>query len=71
MGLEVEVAGGTLNARWAPSAGAHGYELQIFAADGRLMHSVEAATPTATVDLRDEDFRRRCAAGVRGSGRAG
>jgi hypothetical protein len=56
MGLEVEVADGNLNAHWTSSAGAERYELQIFAADGRLLHSVEIATPTARVDLRGTEM---------------
>jgi anti-sigma factor RsiW len=52
LNLEVEVAGGKLNARWAPAAGAHGYELQTFAADGQLMDSVSAKDTTVAIELR-------------------
>ena len=56
MGLEVELAGGRLNAHWATSAGASGYELQIYAADGTCVQSVEVATPTAKVELRGAEL---------------
>ena len=52
MGLEVELAGGKLNARWAPASGAHGYELQTFAADGQLMESVPSKETTVAIELR-------------------
>ncbi len=52
MGLEVELSGGKLNARWAPAPGAHGYELQTFAADGQLMESVPAKDTTVAIELR-------------------
>jgi anti-sigma factor RsiW len=51
MGLEVEVEGGALRARWQPIAGATGYELQVFASDGRLLQSLETDGATAAVDL--------------------
>jgi hypothetical protein len=51
MGLEVEVDGGALRARWQPIADAAGYELQLFARDGRLLRSLEADDAAATVDL--------------------
>jgi hypothetical protein len=52
MGLEVELTGSKLNARWAPAPGAHGYELQTFAADGQLMESVPAKDTTVAIELR-------------------
>jgi hypothetical protein len=51
MGLEVEVDGGALHARWRPIAGAAGYELQLFARDGRLLRSLEAGGAAATFEL--------------------
>ena len=51
LGLEVEVGGGALRARWQPVADAAGYELQVLASDGRVLHSLEADGTTATVDL--------------------
>lgn len=52
MGLVVEVVDGELSAWWDPVSGAAGYELRVFASDGRLMHGVEVDTATAAVDLR-------------------
>ena len=51
MGLEVEVEGGALRARWQPIAGAAGYELQLFAQDGRSLRSLETDDAAATLDL--------------------
>jgi hypothetical protein len=51
MGLEVELDGGSLRARWQPIADAAGYELQLLAADGRVLRSLEAEGTAATVDL--------------------
>jgi anti-sigma factor RsiW len=51
MGLEVEVDGGALRARWQPIADAAGYELQVLASDGRVLRSLEADGPAATLDL--------------------
>jgi len=51
MGLEVEVEGGALRARWQPIADAAGYELQVLARDGRVLRSLEADGMTATLDL--------------------
>jgi hypothetical protein len=51
MGLEVEVDGGALRARWQPVADAAGYELQVLASDGRVLRSVEAESTAATLDL--------------------
>jgi anti-sigma factor RsiW len=51
MGLEVEVDGGALRARWQPVAAAARYELQVLASDGRVLRSLEAEGTAATVDL--------------------
>src|SRR6185503_16648827 len=51
MGLEVEVDGGALRARWQPIADAARYELQVLASDGRVLRSLEAEGTAATVDL--------------------
>ena len=51
MGLEIEAEGGELRARWAPVAGATGYELRILARDGQLLESVEVDGTEAVVDL--------------------
>ncbi len=51
MGLEVEVEGAALRARWQPIADAAGYELQVLARDGRMLRSLEADATTATLDL--------------------
>jgi hypothetical protein len=51
MGLEVEVDGGAVRARWEPVADAAGYELQVFARDGRLLRSVEVDDATAALEL--------------------
>jgi len=51
IGLEVEVDGGALRARWQPVAAAARYELQVLASDGRVLRSLEADGTAATVDL--------------------
>jgi anti-sigma factor RsiW len=51
IGLEVEVEGGELRARWRPVAGAAGYELQLLASDGRTLQSLEADGTTAALEL--------------------
>lgn len=51
MGLEVEVDGGVLRARWQPIADAAGYELQVLASDGRVLRSLEADGTAAALDL--------------------
>lgn len=51
MGLEVEVEGSALRARWQPIADAAGYELQVFARDGRVLRSLEADGTAAALDL--------------------
>jgi hypothetical protein len=49
--VEVEAAGGELRARWAPVAGAAGYELRVLAPDGRVLERIEVEAPSATLDL--------------------
>jgi len=56
LGVQFEVANGVLNAYWPDAPGAKGYELQLYAADGRLVHSVEITTPTANVNLRGPEL---------------
>jgi anti-sigma factor RsiW len=51
MGLEVEVYTDALRARWGAIAGAAGYEIQVFAADGRVLYDVETNETAATIDL--------------------
>lgn len=51
MGLEVEIGGGALRARWQPVADASGYELQLLASDGRVLRSLETDGTAATVEL--------------------
>lgn len=51
MGLQVEVDGGTLRARWQPIVAAAGYELQVLARDGRVLRSLETDGTAATLDL--------------------
>lgn len=51
MGLQVEVDGGALRARWQPVAGAASYELQVLTADGRVLRSVEADGTAAALAL--------------------
>jgi anti-sigma factor RsiW len=51
MGLEIELEGGSLRARWQPIADAAGYELQMLARDGRVLRSLEADDTTAAFDL--------------------
>ncbi|HEY9182903.1 MAG TPA: hypothetical protein VIQ99_06870 [Gammaproteobacteria bacterium] len=51
MGLEVEVDGDALHARWQPIAGAAGYELRVFATDGRLLRNLETEGAVSTLDL--------------------
>lgn len=51
MGLEIEVDGGALRARWQPIADAAGYELQVFASDGRVVRNLEADGTAAALDL--------------------
>ena len=51
MGLEVEVDGGALRARWQPIAAAAGYELQVLARDGRVLRSLETDGTAAALDL--------------------
>jgi hypothetical protein len=51
MGLEVEVEGDALRARWQTIADAAGYELQVLTADGRVLRSIEADGTAATIDL--------------------
>lgn len=47
-GLELRIAGGEVRAEWAPVPGAAGYELGIYAGDGRLLHTIDAdASPVA------------------------
>jgi hypothetical protein len=53
MGLQVEVAGGKLDARWAAVPGAHEYELQIFEADGQLTDSVPSDGTRLVLELRE------------------
>jgi hypothetical protein len=54
MGLEIEVDGDELQARWAPVAGAIGYELRILARDGRVLESIEVEAAEAAVDVGGE-----------------
>jgi anti-sigma-K factor RskA len=51
MGLEVELDGGSLRARWQPIADAAGYELEVLARDGRVLRSLEADGTAAAFDL--------------------
>ena len=51
MGLEVEIGGGALRARWQPVADASGYELQLLGSDGRVLRSLETDGTAATVEL--------------------
>lgn len=51
MGLEVEVVGSALRARWQPIAGAAGYELQVFARDDSVLRSLEVDGTTVALDL--------------------
>ena len=51
MGLEIDVNGDALLARWQPIAAAARYELQVLASDGRVLRSLEADGTAATVDL--------------------
>ena len=51
MGLDVEVAGGAVRARWQGVAGATGYELQVLARDGRVLRSLETDGTAAALDL--------------------
>ena len=51
MGLDVEMYTDALRARWAPVAGAAGYEIQVFAADGRVLHDVETNDTATTIEL--------------------
>ena len=45
LGVEFEVAHGVLNAFWPDTPGAKGYELQLYAADGSLVHSWKSPLP--------------------------
>jgi anti-sigma factor RsiW len=51
MGLEIEVEGAALRARWQAVGGAASYELQVLSGDGRVLSSLEADGTAATVDL--------------------
>ena len=51
MGLEVEVDGGAIRARWQPIAAAAGYELRVFGPDGRVLRSLEADGTAAALEL--------------------
>jgi anti-sigma factor RsiW len=51
MGLRVEMDTDALRARWAPVAGAAGYEIQVFAKDGRVLYDVETKETAATLEL--------------------
>jgi len=51
MGLEVEMYTDALRARWNPVAGAAGYEVRVFAADGRELYDVETNETAATIEL--------------------
>lgn len=51
MGLEVELDGTALRARWQAIPAAVGYELQVLAGDGRVLSGVETDDTTATLDL--------------------
>ena len=51
MGLEVEMYTDALRARWVPVAGAAGYEIRVFAADGRELHDVETNDTATTIEL--------------------
>jgi hypothetical protein len=52
-GFEVEVlaGGGDIRARWAPVAGATGYEVSVLADDGRVLQRLEVDAASATLDL--------------------
>ena len=54
MGLEVQLNGRELNAKWAPVSGATGYELRVFERSGQLLRSVEVDGATAALDLDTE-----------------
>lgn len=49
--LEVEADAGARRARWAPVAGAAGYEVQVLARDGRVLQSFETRDPSATIEI--------------------
>lgn len=51
MGLQVEIDGSALRARWQPVADAASYELQVLTADGRVLRSVEADGTAAALAL--------------------
>ena len=51
MGLAVEMYTDALRARWVPVTGAAGYEIRVFAADGRELHDVETNDTAATIEL--------------------
>lgn len=51
--VDAAVAGGRMNLKWAPVAGATNYEVRAYAVgDGKLLASQEARTPGAQLDLR-------------------
>jgi hypothetical protein len=52
MGLEVEIRGGELSARWKPVSGAASYELRVLENEGGVIRSVEVNTGAAAIDLR-------------------
>ena len=51
MGLDVELRGRALSAKWDPVSGATGYELRVFERSGKLLRSVEVENATAALDL--------------------
>ena len=51
MGLAVEMYTDALRARWVPVTGAAGYEIRVFAADGRELRDVETNDTAATIEL--------------------
>jgi hypothetical protein len=51
MGLEVQADAAALRARWPAVAGAAGYEVQVFASDGRVLHNLETIGTSATIEL--------------------
>ncbi len=55
MELEVQADAGALRARWPAVAGAAGYEIQLFAGDGRVLRNLETSGTSATIELGTPD----------------